>query len=196
MTVRIPKFKMLSRMNKFRVYFSGSFIYYETMRTITLTGMPGSGKTSAAELLAKITGGGLFESDKLIEQKEDCTINKIFAQKGENYFRKLEKNIIFANIKSENQIAALGGGAFEDKEIRNFLLKNTFVVYLKTSPETIYERIKNDKTRPLLNNNMTIKNIEEILNKRAKNYQQAHFTITTDNKTLAEIAKEITGVLS
>jgi len=165
------------------------------MKTITLTGMMGSGKTSAGRILAKQTGAALFEPDVLIERQEKCTINEIFENKGEEYFRNLESKIILNNIKPENQIAALGGGAFEDENIRKFLLEHTCVFYLKTSPEVIYERIKTDLTRPLLKNKMTIETISNILNKRVKNYECSHYTIVTDNKSLVDIAAEITGIM-
>lgn len=165
------------------------------MKTITLTGMMGSGKTSAGRLLSKLTGAELFEPDVLIEQRENCSINEIFENKGEKYFRNLECEIILNNIKPENQIAALGGGAFENEIIRKFLLKNTCVFYLKTSPEVIYERIKTDLTRPLLKNKMTIETISGILNKRVKNYECSHYTIVTDNKSLDDITAEIKGII-
>ena len=98
--------------------------------------------------------------------------------------------------KPENQIIALGGGAFENEGTRDFLLENTLVIYLKTTSDTIFERIKNDTSRPLLNNKMTTEKIEEIINKRKNNYEKATITITTDNKTIKEIITEIMGVLS
>ena len=89
----------------------------------------------------------------------------------------------------------MGGGAFENKDTRDFLLKNSNVIYLKTSPEIIFQRIKNNNERPLLCNNMSVKKIIEILSQREQNYETAQHTIITDNKTPDEIIKEITGVL-
>ncbi len=166
------------------------------MKTITLTGMMGSGKSTVAKELSQKLNCELVEIDSYIEEKEQLTISEIFAKYGENHFRNLEKQTILTLTKPENQIIALGGGAFENEKTREFLLKNTLVIYLKTSPDTIFERIKNDTSRPLLNNQMTTEKIEEIINKRKSNYEKATITITTDNKTIKEIITEIMGVLS
>ena len=122
---------------------------------------------------------------------------KFFSNKGEEYFRKIEKETI-RNIftpKPENLVISLGGGALENPETREFLLDNSTVIYLKTSPKIIYERIKNNTSRPLLCDNMSVEKITEILEKREANYQSATITITTDNKTPNQIAEEIIGVL-
>jgi shikimate kinase len=166
------------------------------MKTIVLTGMMGAGKSTISALLAKLLKLTFIDIDTIIETKEQMSISNIFAQKGEPYFRQLEKETIHEVFKVENQVISLGGGAFENKEIQEFLLKNSTVIYLKTSPEEIFKRIKTNSTRPLLCDNMSIEKIKDILNKREKNYQLAHYTITSDNKTPDGIAKEIAGVLN
>lgn len=158
--------------------------------------MMGSGKSTVAKYLSQKLGCEYIEIDFFIEQAEKASISEIFANKGEAYFRKLESHMILSVVKSENQIIALGGGAFEDETTRQFLIENTTVVYLKTLPNTILERIKNDTSRPLLKNNMNIENISKIVNLRQKNYEKAKITITTDDKTVKEISNEIIGDLS
>ncbi len=165
------------------------------MKTITLTGMMGSGKSTVAKALSQILNCELLEIDSLIEHSKKLTINEIFAKFGEKYFREVEKQTILTSATPENQVIAIGGGAFEDKETREFLLKNTTVIYLKTSSETIFQRIKNDNSRPLLNNQMSTEKIEEIIKKRQQNYKKATLTIITDNKTIEEITTEIRRVL-
>lgn len=165
------------------------------MKTIVLTGMMGSGKTTIAQLLSKELNIKYIDIDQFIEEKEKTTISKIFESQGENYFRELERNTIQEVFEPANLIISLGGGALENPQTREFLLNNSMVIYLKTSPEIIYKRIKNNNERPLLNNNMNIEKIAEIISKREKNYQTAHKTIVTDNKIPVQIIKEITGVL-
>ena len=165
------------------------------MKTITLTGMMGSGKSTVAKALSQILNCELLEIDSLIEHSKKLIINEIFEKLGEKYFREVEKQTILTNAKPDNQIIAIGGGAFEDKETREFLLKNTTVIYLKTSSETIFQRIKNDTSRPLLNNQMSTEKIEEIIKKRQQNYEKATLTVYTDNKTIEEITTEIRRVL-
>ncbi len=165
------------------------------MKTITLIGMMGSGKTTLAKFLAQELNICAADIDAEIEANEGLKISEIFAQKGEPYFRKTEAETIKNIFTPEDLILATGGGAFEVPQTRELLLANSNVVYLETSPKVILERIKNNKDRPLLNNNMTIEKITEIIRTREKNYKLAHHKIMTDNKEPAQIAQEILGVL-
>lgn len=165
------------------------------MKTIVLTGMMGSGKTTIGKLLAEKLNLPVFDIDTIIEQQENLSIPEIFSSKGESYFRKVERNIIKNTFQNSDMIISLGGGAFENNEIRQFLLKNSTIIYLKTSPEIIFERIKNNTSRPLLCGNMSIEKINKIIETRRENYESASYTITTDNKTPKEVVQEITGVL-
>ena len=167
------------------------------MKTIILTGMMGAGKTTVAKVLAEKLNIKSIDIDTLIEQNEGEKISEIFSNKGEKYFREIEQctiNKIFTSTP-KNLVISLGGGALENSKTREFLLNNSTVIYLKTSPEIIYERIKNNTSRPLLCGNMSVEKITEILEKREANYQSATITITTDNKTPEKIADEIIGVL-
>ena len=161
------------------------------MKTICLTGMMGSGKTTVAKILASDNNLKIIDVDSLIEQGEHSTISEIFLVKGEEYFRKVEQQTIMSCFQPENAVIALGGGAFENEQTREFLLKNSTVIYLKTSPGVILERIKNDTSRPLLHGRMNVETITELINKREKNYLSAHKTVLTDNKTPQQIVTEL-----
>jgi len=166
------------------------------METIVLTGMMGAGKSTVGQILAQQLQVEFVDIDSLIEKQENKSIAKIFEISGEDYFRTLEKNMIKNSFKPQNQILSLGGGAFENPETQEFLISNSTVIYLKASPETILERVKNNNSRPLLNNNNKLQKITEIINIRKQNYEKAHYIITTDNKNPNEVANEITGVIS
>jgi shikimate kinase len=161
------------------------------MKTICLIGMMGSGKTTIAKLLSECYGIKFVDIDFLIETNEGMKISEIFKQKGESYFRQIEKDTIKKYFVSENMIISLGGGAFEDSDTQKLLLDNSIVIYLKTSPNTIYERIKNDKSRPLLCDKMSVDTIYEIIQKREKNYLNAHKVVETDNKKPEDIIREL-----
>lgn len=161
------------------------------MKTIVLAGMPGSGKTTVGKILSDSLKADFVDIDSEIERLENKTINEIFALLGEKYFRDLEAQIINRTFKNENLVMSLGGGAFGNKNTSNFLLANSNVIYLKTSPKTIFERIKKCSNRPLLNKNFTIEHLNNMLQNRKKNYELAHFTIITDNKIENEVAAEI-----
>ncbi|MBE7713438.1 MAG: shikimate kinase [Cyanobacteria bacterium SIG26] len=165
------------------------------MKSIVLTGMMGCGKSTIGKILAEKLNTQILEIDNLIESQEKTTISEIFKTKGEKYFRQLEEKIILKKCNPENQIISLGGGAFENEKTRTYLLNNFVVIYLKTSPETIFNRVKNDTSRPLLCGNMNIENIKEILTNREQNYQTATYTIITDDKNPQDIINEIIGVL-
>ena len=101
------------------------------MKTITLTGMMGAGKTTVAKVLAEKLNIKFIDIDSFIEQNEEQKISEIFSNKGEEYFRKIEKETIrniFIPIP-ENLVISLGGGALENDETREFLLKNSNVIY-------------------------------------------------------------------
>ena len=165
------------------------------MKTIVLIGMMGSGKTTIGKLLGEKLTLRSIDIDVIIEQNEKRTVSEIFQNEGEKYFRNIERETIKKNFTNKDLIISLGGGAFEDQLTQELLLKNSTVIYLKTSPNVILERIKNNTIRPLLKNQMTVEKIQSIILQRQKNYALANITILTDNKNTDKIVEEILGVI-
>lgn len=165
------------------------------MKTIVLIGMMGSGKTTIGKLLGEKLTLRSIDIDVIIEHNEKRTISEIFQNEGEKYFRNIERETIKKIFTNKDLIISLGGGAFEDQLTRELLLKNSTVIYLKTSPNVILERIKNNTNRPLLKNQMTVEKIQSIILQRQKNYELANITILTDNKNTDKIVEEILGVI-
>ena len=165
------------------------------MKTIVLIGMMGSGKTTIGKLLGEKLTLRSIDIDVIIEQNEKRTVSEIFQNEGEKYFRNIERETIKKNFTNKDLIISLGGGAFEDQLTQELLLKNSTVIYLKTSPNVILERIKNNTNRPLLRNQMTVEKIQSIILQRQKNYELANITILTDNKNTDKIVEEILGVI-
>lgn len=165
------------------------------MKTIVLIGMMGSGKTTIGKLLGEKLTLRSIDIDVIIEQNEKKTVSEIFQNEGEKYFRNIERETIKKIFTNKDLIISLGGGAFEDQLTRELLLKNSTVIYLKTSPNVILERIKNNTNRPLLKNQMTVEKIQSIILQRQKNYELANITILTDNKNTDKIVEEILGVI-
>ena len=181
--------QLFLKLNKLIFY---KIIYkIDIMRTVVLIGMMGTGKTSVGKTLAEKINVQFADLDIEIEKREGLSVSDIFKSKGEEYFRKIEQKVLREVFAPDNQILSLGGGAFEDENTRKFLLNNATVVYLKTSPEIIFSRLKNDVSRPLLKDNMSVNKILELINSRSKNYKLAQYTVVTDNKTTEEISKEI-----
>lgn len=165
------------------------------MKTIVLIGMMGSGKTTIGKLLGEKLTLRSIDIDVIIEQNEKRTVSEIFQNEGEKYFRNIERETIKKNFTNKDLIISLGGGAFEDQLTQELLLKNSTIIYLKTSPNVILERIKNNTNRPLLKNQMTVEKIQSIILQRQKNYELANITILTDNKNTDKIVEEILGVI-
>ena len=118
---------------------------------IILTGFMGSGKTTAGIRLSYRLRLPLLDTDKWIEKEEGRTISEIFALQGEETFRKMETSALRTLLELEGeQIISTGGGLPMQEENRELLKKLGTVVFLRIKPETVYDRLKGDNTRPLL----------------------------------------------
>ena len=163
---------------------------------IVLTGLMGCGKTSVGKALSRILKDYTFiDVDDVIVDIESSSISDIFSTKGEAYFREIEKNIIKELSDEEDLIIALGGGAFEAAETREVLSQTGIVFYLKANVETLYNRLKTDTTRPLLQSENPKETLKELLIKREPNYIKAEYTIEVDNKDINTIAEEILSII-
>ena len=164
-------------------------------RHIVLSGFMGSGKTMVGLKLAQRLQLNHIDTDKVIEIMEGRSITQIFNTEGEDYFRKLESELLASAVDTPGQIViSTGGGAILAAENRE-LLKNTQVFFLKASPEVIYERVKDDTSRPLLAGAKDLLGrITELLAERDQFYiETADYVINADNKTISEIIDEIRG---
>lgn len=161
-------------------------------KKIILIGMMGSGKSTIAKKIAPILNYEALELDEIFEKEQNITIANFFKKFGEAKFRKIETRILKESLQKENIVISSGGGVILKKENRDLLFQNDILtIYLEADYETIYDRIKNDATRPLLKVDNPKKEIENILSDRKKYYNLAKIKITTDNKTENEITEEI-----
>lgn len=164
---------------------------------IAFTGMMGCGKTTAAKELSKLlTDFICIDIDEEIEKNTGKKITEIFRYYGEQHFRMIENETIKKIFSGQKLIVSLGGGAFENQRNRDIIEKSAYTVYLKASPEEIFNRIKNELHRPLLKDNVSVEKISEILEKRGINYEKADLTVITDGKTPEETVKEILEVFN
>ena len=163
---------------------------------ISLIGMMGSGKTCIGELLAKLLNMSFVDTDEQIIKSEKTSINQIFAQKGETYFREIETATLKNILNFNNQIISTGGGIIKSDENLSLLKEKSVVFYLKASPDILFERIKNNKERPLLNVENMKDKIKTILQERISQYEKAQYIIVTDDKSPIEIANEIIGIIN
>lgn len=163
---------------------------------IYLIGFMGAGKSTIAKGLKNQLQMELVEMDARIVEEQGMSINDIFAQKGEDYFRDVESQLILdLNAQGDTIVSCGGGVVVRPQNVENMKAKGR-IVFLSATPQTIYERVKNSTERPILNGHMNVEYIAELMEKRRTLYEgAADIRIDTDGKTKDEICKEIIGKL-
>jgi len=136
---------------------------------ITLCGMMGSGKSVIGKILANRINFTFIDIDKLIEEKANKSISKIFEEDGENTFRKIEEEITLDILKKRKTVVSLGGGSIINTNIRKSIKMNSYNVYLKVSNKILKKRLIKSKNRPLIYKK-DINNILDTLLKKRENY--------------------------
>jgi len=163
---------------------------------ISLVGYMGSGKSHISKILSEKINFKLIDLDKEISRRNKLTIPEIFEKRGEIYFRKLEREILEEILATEENIVfSLGGGTpvyYNNMEIINH---NSKSVFLRTSINTLIERISKQKEKRPLIANISDENLPEFIAKhlfeRNVFYSKAQFQISTDSKEPEEIMNEI-----
>lgn len=160
---------------------------------VILIGFMGCGKTSVGIRLSYSLKRTIIDTDKWIEKKQNMTVSEIFAKEGEQAFRQMETDCIKELINTaDGQIISTGGGLPIREENHGLLKELGRVYYLKVTPEAVYERLKDDTTRPLLQGADPKAKIEELLLKRAPLYEKcADVIIEVSGKSFDEIIAEI-----
>ena len=153
--------------------------------------MMGVGKSTVGKAVADKLSMQFIDVDKIIEKKENLSIHNIFKEKGEVYFRDLEKKTTVDESKKTNAVISLGGGAFVDSEIRQLVIKTCISFWLDLHPKLIEKRVKNSKKRPLLNNNNLKETLEKIYYERKEIYSLANFKIDCNKMKLDLIVNKI-----
>ena len=167
----------------------------ETMKNIYLTGFMGTGKSAAGRELAQRLNLELVDIDDLIVRKENRSINDIFSQSGEPYFRKIENAILKEVSLKEDQVVSCGGGIVLNPENTALMKQTGRLVCLSAHPEVIFERVKRHTHRPLLQVADPLARIRELLTLRKPYYERAEFVIDTSEISIIEVVKKILDYL-
>ncbi len=162
-------------------------------RNIVLTGFMGAGKTSVGDALAKLLGRKLIDMDTWIQAREGQTVAEIFAERGEEYFRELERALILELAVSENLVIATGGGALVNPENRA-AFANAQIICLDASVDEILARLNGANDRPLLHGDKRTR-VQELLDARRDAYNAIEMHVDTHQRTPEEIAREIVNRL-
>lgn len=166
------------------------------MENIILIGYMGSGKTTVGRSVAKLKEYTFVDTDEMIVEQQHRSISEIFATDGEQVFRDMETALLRQLIaeKKERLVISTGGGMPLRAENQQLLAQLGKVVYLKARPETIYDRIKGDTTRPLLQCENPMKRIAEMIAERNPLYEEgAAFIVEVDELSHSEAAAVIIG---
>ena len=160
-------------------------------KNLTLTGMMGVGKSTIGKILAKNLKYRFIDVDKLIEEKEGSSINLIFKNKGESYFRKIERELTLSKLKGHSSVIALGGGAFINSAVRKCVKEFSVSFWLDVPIDELITRLKKNKKRPLLFKQNTNEVVKKIYFERKKIYNKADFRIKCEYLKSGEIANKI-----
>ncbi len=150
----------------------------------------GAGKTTVGMELAKKLNYKLIDTDHSIENDQSREIKDIFSEDGELFFRNLETLKLKELINVENAIISTGGGIILKDENRS-ILNNLFTIYLKADFENIFNRIKQDTSRPLLLTDDPYNTAKDIFKSRQSVYESFKIHVRTDNKTPHQVVEEI-----
>ncbi|MBC7376555.1 MAG: shikimate kinase, partial [Burkholderiaceae bacterium] len=154
--------------------------------------LPGSGKSTVGRQLARRLGVGFTDSDHVIEQRLGCSIRLYFEREGEDAFRDVEQAVIDDLTQHHQGVLATGGGAVLREANRQHLHGRGHVVYLRSSPEEVFRRLRHDVNRPLLQVGDPLSRLRELYEARDPLYREAaHFVIETGRPSVATLANMI-----
>ena len=159
---------------------------------ISLIGLPGSGKTTVGRQLSRRLRVPFLDSDTVIEQQLGCSIREFFEREGEQRFRDIEASVIDELTQLSDGVLSTGGGAVLRPENRAHLHGRTRVVYLNSSPDDLFRRLRHDKNRPLLQVADPLGRLRDLHAQRDPLYREtAHFQVDTGRPSVASLVNMI-----
>ncbi len=165
------------------------------MKNIALIGFMAVGKSAIGRNLAKKLHRRFVDLDRLIERAEGSKVSDIFAQKGEAYFRQLEKRTLMDVLQRENQVIATGGGVVMDDENLNMLQKRALLIGLTANLDILLARAGAGNLRPLLQGGDRRQKVQELLGQREARYAQADLMIDTSEMSIGQVVETIIRAL-
>ena len=151
----------------------------------------GVGKSTLGKIVAKRQNLKFIDTDLNIEKKCSMKVCEIFKKKGEQFFRQQEEREVLESLKKKDCVIAIGGGAFMNESVRDFILKNAVSIWLDTDLKIISERTKWSKKRPLLDKENNQKKINELYAKRKNIYKSANYKINCNDLSKENIVNKI-----
>lgn len=169
---------------------------------ISLVGLPGSGKSTVGRQLARRLNLAVFDSDHVVEQQLGCSIREYFEREGEAAFRDVEESVIDQLTLQPAGVLSTGGGVVSRPANRRHLHTRTHVIYLRSSPDELFRRLRHDKQRPLLQVADPLTRLRDMYALRDPLYREtAHFIVDTGRPSVATLVNviqmqlELAGIL-
>jgi shikimate kinase len=162
-----------------------------SIHNLALIGFMGTGKSSVGRVAADTLHFTFLDTDHVIEARAGKTISDIFAQDGEPAFRQWERRIVEELTRRDKTVIATGGGLPADEANLASLKTHALVVCLWASPETIWERVRGQDHRPLLNEGDPLVKIRALLAAREPYYRQADVLVNTGMRSVREVAQHV-----
>lgn len=162
------------------------------MKNIFLIGMMGAGKSAVGRSLARSLGAHFVDMDHLIVERTGKSINLIFAEDGEPFFRDLETEILKEISAKRGQVVATGGGIVLKPENVQMMKSAGKIIFLEAKAETLWERVQLKTDRPLLKTETPRETLEAIYHQREPLYRQcADEVVVSEGKSFHDVAHEI-----
>jgi len=166
------------------------------MKNIVMFGFMGTGKTSVGKELADALGMEFLDMDHIIEEREGRSINEIFANDGEPFFRALERKLVQELSAREGLVIGTGGGVVLNGNNISDFSATGLCVCLSADPEEILKRLEKDGSRPLLAEGDKLAKIRGILDSRKDLYAEVPVQIDTTGLSISEIVRRIVQMVS
>jgi shikimate kinase len=161
------------------------------IRNIALIGFMGAGKSSVGRAVAEMLDFEFVDTDALIEARTGKNITQIFATDGEPHFRSLEHSVVQQLATRDKVVISTGGGLPTNQDNLESLKTHALVICLWASAERIWERVKHQTHRPLLQTPNPQERIQELLLARARFYRQADVLLHTDNRSQRQVCQQV-----
>jgi shikimate kinase len=161
------------------------------MKNVVLIGFMGTGKSRVGHMVARRLGFRFVDTDDLIVQRLQMSVNDIFARLGEPKFRDIERQVVADVGAGENQVIATGGGVpLSEENIKN-LKQNGILICLTASPEIVYRRTLRSDSRPLLRTADKLEQVKQLLDSRQLYYDVADHQVDTSSRPASAVARSI-----
>jgi shikimate kinase len=161
------------------------------MRNLSLIGFMGVGKSSVGQIIAGQLRFDFVDTDAWIEEMAGKPISAIFEQNGEEAFRAYEASVIQELSGRSGLVIATGGGMAANPDHMNSLKGHSLVVWLCASAETLWERVRFQTHRPLLQTADPLGKIRALLGERMGVYRQADVLVNTESRSVKEVAQHV-----